>query len=145
MKKVLFIIFTLLSFSIYSQNIFPVKLDGCKSSRFCIDCGDTKAGYDALKFKILEDDLSKSLDNGLEGEIMMQVLIDSKGHGCVVSHTDESNSPITLKIITELNNFQNWIPATTNNKEEKMTSIKILFIIKEGKIMSKIERVKIGN
>ena len=43
------------SLNLKSQNIFPVKLENCKTNRFCMDCGDTKAGYSENEFgKLLE-------------------------------------------------------------------------------------------
>ena len=34
---------------------------------------------------------------GIKGVVKFQVLVDKKGRACVLSHTDQSNNPITLK------------------------------------------------
>ena len=134
-----------LSLNAYCQNIFPVKLDNCKTEKFCLDCGDIKAGYDADEFKKLNEKLNQTLNlAGINGGIKFQVLIDSKGKACVLSHTDQSKNPITLKIISELNGFKGWKPALTKNLKEEKTSINLAFLIKDGKINGGIERVDIN-
>lgn len=145
MKKTIFILLTVLSFNLTAQNLFPVKLDNCKADKFCLDCGDIKAGYDELEFQKLEERLNKSLNlQGIAGSIKFQVLVNSKGRACVLSHTDESKNPITLKIIEELNKFKKWTPASTNNEKNDKTSINLVFIIKDNKISGQIERVDIN-
>jgi hypothetical protein len=53
MRKTLFILFASLTLQANAQNLFPVKLENCKAERFCLDCGDTKAGYDDNEFSKL--------------------------------------------------------------------------------------------
>ena len=128
----------------FSQNLFPVKLDNCKTDKFCLDCGDTKAAYDDIEFQKINKKLNESFNfSGMKGGIKLQVLVDEKGKGCVLSHTDQSNNPITQKIITELNSFKKWTPALTNNVKEENSSINLLFLIKDGKISGGIERVDV--
>lgn len=146
MKKVF--LFFLLSFLFYlnlnGQNIFPVKLDNCKVEKFCLDCGDTKVSYDTIEFAKLQAKLNKELDlKGIEGAVKLQVLIDAKGQACVLSHTDKSNSSVTLKIVKEINKSKKWTPAITNGKAEEKTSITLVFVIKDNKILGQIERVDI--
>ncbi|WP_299182797.1 two-component regulator propeller domain-containing protein [uncultured Chryseobacterium sp.] len=71
-------------------------------------------------------------------------MVDSKGKGCVLSHTDQSNNIITQKIIEELNNLKDWQPAVTENKKEEKSSINIAFLIKDNAIDGGIERVDIN-
>lgn len=141
-KKTIFILLIAFTFNLDAQNLFPVKLDNCKTSKFCLDCGDIKAGYSESNFKKLEDRLTKSLNlYGISGSVKLQVLIDSNGKGCVLSHTDQSNSQITLKIIKELNKFKKWTPAITDNVKQEKSSINLVFTIKDNSISGKIERV----
>ncbi|WP_157750473.1 hypothetical protein [Mucilaginibacter gotjawali] len=72
---------------------------------------------------------------------MFQVLVDSAGNGCVLSHTDVSNNPITQNIVANLNSFKGWIPAKTNEKPESRTSFNLSIQIKSGILTGKIERV----
>lgn len=142
MRETLFILFASLTFQANAQNLFPVKLDNCKTERFCLDCGDTKAGYEESEFSILQDNLNKELNlKGIKGVVKFQVLVDAKGRACVLSHTDQSNNPITLKIVEELNSFKKWMPAITSGKKEEKSSMNLIFVIKDDKISGQIERV----
>lgn len=146
MKSTILILLTVFSLSLNAQNIFPVKLDNCKTDKFCLDCGDVKAGYEEQEFLKLQTKLQESLNlTGIKGAVKFQVLIDSKGEACVLSHTDQSKNPISLKIIEELDNFKKWTPAITAGKKEEKSSITMIFSINENKITGKIERVDIAS
>jgi len=71
--------------------------------------------------------------------VMFQVLVDSVGQGCVLSHTDVSNSLVTKGIIGYLNTCT-WHPAIENGKPTR-SSINILFSITDGKISGELQRV----
>ena len=125
-----------------AQNLFPVKLENCNAKRFCLDCGDIKAGVDQNEFTKLLVKLNKELNlNGIRGTVKFQVLVDSEGRACVLSHTDQTNHPITLKIIEELNKFKKWTPAITSGKPEEKSSINLIFSIDNNKISGQVERV----
>lgn len=142
MRRIFFIFFAGLTFQVNAQNLFPVKLDNCKTEKFCLDCGDTKAGYDEQEFAKLQDKLNKELKlEGIKGAAKFQVLVDSKGRACVLSHTDQSKNSISSKIIEELNKFKKWTPAITAGKKEEKSSINLIFTVNENKIIGKIERV----
>ena len=129
-----------------AQNLFPTKLDNCIADKFCLDCGDEKASYNTAKFKKLLERINKDLNlKGITGSIKLQVLVDSKGKGCVLSHTEKKDNFIARKIVEELNNFNNWIPAKTENKELDKVSINLLFTVKDGIISGEIERVNIDS
>lgn len=126
------------------QNIFPVKLENCKSDRFCLDCGVTKAGYNEADFIRLQKGLNKSLNlTNINGAVKFQVIIDSVGKGCVLSHTDISHNPITQQIIDQLNKFDKWTPAINADKKKENASINLIFLISSGKLSGSIERVNI--
>ena len=140
MRRTIFIFLASLATTAHGQNLFPVKLDNCKTDRFCLDCGDTKAGFAQQDFSELLDKLNKELNvEGIKGVVKFQVLVDKKGRACVLSHTDQSNNPITLKIIDELNRFKKWTPAITGGKEEDKSSINLSFSIADNKISGQIE------
>lgn len=132
------LIVTVLSLNAQAQNIFPVKLENCSTERFCLDCGDVKASYNELDFAELQEKLNKSLKlTGISGTVKFQVLVDSTGRGCVLSHSDKAESAITQQIVKQLNKFNKWIPAVTGNKKEGRTSITLAFTIKEQVVFSK--------
>lgn len=142
MRKTIFIFLTVFTLNSNAQNLFSVKLDNCNTERFCLDCGDIKAGYDEGAFLKLEDKLNKELNlRGIKGAIKFQVLVEANGHACVLSHTDQSRNPITLRIIQELNKFKKWTPAITGGTKEKKASINLIFTISDEKISGQIERV----
>ncbi|QEE48777.1 hypothetical protein FUA48_04060 [Flavobacterium alkalisoli] len=144
MKKKTLILIASIAFSINlsAQNLFPVKLENCKTDSFCLDCGDIKAGYDENEFSKMLSTLNKSLNlKGIKGAVKFQVLIDKKGRGCVLSHTDNSKSFISQKIIDELNKFNKWIPAETDGEKIEKTSVNFIFKIENNKLTGEIERV----
>lgn len=143
MKRVLSLLFTIsLLASAHAQNLFPVKLNSCNTALFCLDCGNIKGGADSIKFGALMESINTNIPtNGIQGKIDIQVLIDSAGNGCILSHTDKSELPFTLKLIDALNAFKGWTPAITDGKVESMTSVNMLFQIEAGKITAAFERV----
>ena len=143
MKKIVLILIALsLSVCLKAQNLFPYKLSNCVTESFCLDCGDEQANVDRTKFGELITDLNKSNDySRVSGKIMLQVLIDSTGRGCVLSHTDQSNNPMTQNIVSHLNDFKGWVPAREGNKIVGRTSINLSVEIKQAILTIKIERV----
>ena len=143
MKKLILFLLAVSSFlSLNAQNLFPNKLDNCNTERFCLDCGDEKANINPATIASLIDDINKTSDLGkASGKILLQVLIDSLGNGCVLSHTDNSKSKITQNIISHFNNFKGWIPAKVEGKAQGRVSINMLVEVKDGILTSKIQRV----
>lgn len=142
MKPALITLLSILALTASAQNLFPVKLDRCKPDRFCLDCGNIKAGYDTAQFLMLVDKLNKDLQlQGIQGAVKFQVLIDSKGRACVLSHTDQSNSRISSKIVDALTSFKHWTPAVSGGTNEERTSINLLFSIRNNRLSGQIERV----
>ena len=125
-----------------AQNLYPKKLDNCLTTDFCLDCGDIKANIDKEKFdKLLTALNSNNNLKGISGKIMVQVILDSNGKGCVLSHTDVSDNIISKNIVIALNEFDGFIPAKTKGKIEARTSFNLSFEIKDGSITAKVERV----
>jgi hypothetical protein len=125
-----------------SQNLFPKKLDNCEANAFCLDCGTIKANVDHAKFTKLVADISGSINlNGIKGKVMFQILLDSTGKGCVLSHTDVSETAITKSIVNALNNFDGFLPAKEKNKIVDRTSFNMSFSIENKIINAKVERV----
>lgn len=142
MRKTIICALLMLSLQAQAQNLFPIKLDNCKTDAFCLDCGEIKAGYDEGEFLKLTEKLNQELKlQGIRGAVKFQLLIQDNGKACVLSHTDQSKNPVTLKIIEELNGFKKWTPAIQDGKKQKKTSVNLTMIIQDGKISGKIERV----
>ena len=124
------------------QSIFPQKVDGCDLSEFCLDCGKPKATYNTDDFIKITDAINTKYDfKGRNGQIQLQVLVDSSGKACVLSHTDGANSQLTKDLIQYLNNSK-WSPAIENDRSVN-SSINILFKISDGKLLGQIKRIDI--
>lgn len=127
---------------ISAQNLFPKKLTNCITEHFCLDCGDIKAIVEQEKFdKLIEALTSANNLRNIKGKVMFQILIDSMGKGCVLSHTDVMENTISKNIIAALNSFDGFIPAMQKGEKIDRTSINMVFEIKDEKIIAKIERV----
>lgn len=141
-KNSLVILTFLITAQLNAQNIYPKKLDNCITTRFCLDCGDIKANVDKAKFEQLVLNLNSTNNlTGIKGKVKFQILVDSTGKGCVLSHTDVSDNVISRNIIAGLNNFDGFIPAKTKEKIEQRTSFDMSFEIKDGSMTGKVERV----
>ena len=143
MNKITLTLLTLyITTQLNAQNLYPKKIDNCITSVFCLDCGDIKSNVDKEKFDKLLTDLNSTNNlKGINGKVMFQVLVDSTGKGCVLSHTDVSDNIISRNIVTALNIFDGFIPAKTKGKNEARTSFNMFFEIKDGAIAAKVERV----
>jgi hypothetical protein len=130
------------SIAVYAQHFYPKKLDNCATSLFCVDCGDIKANVDKEKYEQLVSYIKSTNDlNNIKGSLKFQILVDSTGKGCVLSHTDVSDNVISKNIVTALNSFDGYIPAKSKDKTESRTSFNMSFVIKDGTISGRVERV----
>jgi hypothetical protein len=144
-KRFLFVIAIFAATQLAAQNLYPKKVGNCITNTFCLDCGDVKANVDKTKFDQLIADLNE-INNvkGIKGNIKFQILVDSTGKGCVLSHTDVSDHPISRNLVIALNHFDGFIPAKTKEKIEARTSFDILFEIEGGAMSAKVVRVDIA-
>lgn len=134
---ILFFCSALISQAAIAQNIFPQKVEGCNTAAFCLDCGDTKATFDSLSFVQISNTISSKFNlKGAKGGVAFQVLVDSLGRGCVISHTDVSNSGLTKDLVIFLNAAK-WIPAVEKNKVVT-SSITVSFKIEDGHIKGEL-------
>lgn len=135
---VLFIFF--LPAALPAQNLFLEKVEACNTSNYCMDCGDPKATCDQIILdNICERSMRKYILKDVSGSIAFQVLVESTGFGCVLSHTDITNSPLTADLIRYLNGFL-WKPALVNGKPVT-ASVNVIFRLAGGKMSSQIQRM----
>lgn len=145
MKRLTYLILPLLliSSSMFAQNIFPQLVEGCTLPRFCLDCGEPKANYDEDSFAENLTQLNLKYNfKGIKGQLQLQVLVDSLGKGCVISHTDKTNSKLSLEIISSLNRCK-WVPAKEKDIPTNV-SITILFEVVNDKLNGSIKRFNPG-
>jgi hypothetical protein len=135
---ILFIFF--LPAGLLAQNLFLQKVEACNTSNYCVDCGDPKATCDQVTLDNICEKIFRRYSLGtFKGSITFQVLIDSTGFGCVLSHTDVTNSPPTADMIRYLNGIL-WRPAKVNGKIVT-SSVNVIFRIAYGRIYSQIQRM----
>jgi hypothetical protein len=142
--RILFILPLVLTFytRLWSQNIFKVKVEGCNTSRFCLDCGSSKASYDDAEFQKILTTLNSAYQfKGMHAKIAFQVLVDSTGAPCVLSHTDENRNNFTLDAIKYLNRCH-WTPAMDQGKSV-IASVNVVLSIEEGLLTGSIQRMDI--
>jgi ligand-binding sensor domain-containing protein len=136
----LLLLLNLLYGTLFAQNIFSQKVEGCNPPHFCLDCGDPKAAFDPADFASIIERINKTFKFGnSKGAIMFQVMVDSAGQGCVLSHTDASHSQVTKGLIGYLNVCK-WMTAMQNGKAVS-SSINVLFTVADGKMTGKADRV----
>lgn len=118
----------------FGQHLYPEKYDECKLSRFCLDCGDTKAEPPADFVTDFLSNLNEKSLKKIKGSIVVQILIDSIGKPCLLSAQNETNiKSKKLKLQDGINNTNNWLPAITKEKAES-ASVSLLLIFEDGKL-----------
>lgn len=141
LKKAIVLICSTLFFYSEAQHLLPVKLNKCHPASFCLDCGDVKANPDSLQFSNMMERLSRSPDLAyISGKIKFQVIVDTVGKACVMSHNDALKTHLTKMILRELVQLRSWIPASVKGRPQN-ASIMMEFEIKDKKIDAKVVRV----
>ena len=71
--------------------MYSEKFDNCRLSSFCLDCGEPKAEIP----QTFNEELLRNLDpkslNAINGDIEIQILIDSLGIPCLLSASNQTN------------------------------------------------------
>lgn len=142
MKKIFTIVaaVTGIAFHAAAQNVFPEKIEGCNTEEFCLDCGDPKAAYDQQDFDRIITDLRAKYDlKGVSGMIGIQVLVDSLGNPCVLSHTDKGKHKIVMDAIDRLRRCK-WKPAIQGGKGVS-SSVNVFLTIADGQLTGAIKHI----
>lgn len=130
----------LLPAELSAQNLFTEKVEACNTSNYCVDCGEPKATCDQVILdNICEKIVLKYSLGNFKGSLTFQVLVDSTGFGCVLSHTAITSLPLTADLIRYLNGFL-WKPAKVNGKTVT-ASVNVIFHIDNGRISGGIQRM----
>ena len=130
----------LLPVGLSAQNLFTEKVEACNTSNYCVDCGEPKATCDQVILdNICEKIVLKYSLGNFKGSLTFQVLVDSTGFGCVLSHTEIKSPLLTADLIRYLNGFL-WKPAKVNGKTVT-ASVNVIFHIDNGRISGGIQRM----
>jgi hypothetical protein len=118
----------------YGQNLYPEKFESCKLSRFCLDCGEPKAELPENGLQFLINNLNPKALKKINGEITLQILVDTLGNSCLMSAENKTNISVKkLDIENAVNSMPNWKPARKKGKLSN-SSISIELIFKDGKV-----------
>lgn len=130
MKRTLTILIFIFSLSTaFGQHLYSEKFEGCQLSRFCLDCGETKAQPpNSFADEILKNLDSKSLKK-ISGSILIQVIVDTLGTPCLLSVKNESNIKTQkLNLKSAIDKTSKWNPAISKENIEKASvSLKLIF------------------
>lgn len=99
-----------------AQNLFPENYDDCKIGNFELEGGDIKSVFKEDLTTYFSRVLTKEQLHKVQGVVLVQILIDTKGNPCVrsINYTDCKNiSKVDLRNI--INNMGGWVPATKAN------------------------------
>jgi len=127
-----------------AQNLFLEKIDICGSATYCMDCGETKATCGQFTLDYIANLINHKYifkDSG-SGSISFQVLVDSTGFSCVLSHSDTTRSQLTIDLIRYLNGCI-WKPAIENGKRVN-SSVNVVFSITKGKVAGRMDRMDLS-
>lgn len=106
----------------FGQHLYPEKFNQCKLSKFCLDCGDTKAEPPQKFIENFISNLNKKSLKKINGFIDVQILVDSIGNPCLLSAKNETNiKSKKLKLQNGIANSGNWSPAISKGKFEKVS------------------------
>jgi hypothetical protein len=118
----------------YGQNLYPVKFESCKLSRFCLDCGEPKAELPENGLQFLINNLNPKASKKINGAITLQILVDTLGNSCLISAENKTNISVKkLDIENAVNSMPTWKPASKKGKLSN-SSISIELIFKDGKV-----------
>lgn len=133
MKHTFLTVFLFITCLGFGQHLYPEKYEGCTLSRFCLDCGDTKA---EAPESFINDFLAKVNEKALkkiEGTIEVQILVDSIGRPCLLSANNKTNvKSKKLKLQQGINASGNWSPAISKGKAEQASVSLLLVFENEG-------------
>ena len=123
-------ILTFISHLSFGQNLYTQKFNNCKLSNFCLGCGETKAEIPQTFKKEFIKILGIKNLNKINGEIELQILIDSFGNPCLLSANNQTNIKSNkLNLQKAVNNSPVWKPAI-NEKIITQSSVTLLLIFK---------------
>lgn len=121
----------------FGQHLYSEKFDNCKLTSFCLDCGEPKA----IMPEIFNQELLKNLDirnvSKINGDIEVQILIDSLGKPCLLSANNQTNVKLNkLQLQKAINNGSPW-KAAVRDKIAMHSSVSLLLSFSNGNVVIK--------
>ncbi|WP_091143818.1 ligand-binding sensor domain-containing protein [Mucilaginibacter pineti] len=126
-----------------AQYLFLEKIEACGNASFCMDCGDKKATCDQFTLDYICGQINRRYSfKDVNTSITFQVLVESSGFSCVLSHSDVTNSSLTSELIRYLNG-NIWKAAKENGKPIS-ASVNVMFRIANGVMSARMLRMDLS-
>lgn len=136
---VLFFSLLITGISASAQHLNTERYDDCHLGPFILDGGSPKAELPENAATALLDAFNRKAVSDIEGDIRVQILIDTVGRPCLLSAVNNSNvSSRTLGLQGAINSMPHWRPALENDIPTN-TSVSLDLKFQEGRF--RIERV----
>jgi len=117
MKKLILLIVTMLTTTVYGQHIFTEQESNCNYQSMSLESSKILVEYksnDSLYYDLIKNVDIKYLAK-VKGDIKIQILVDSQGSPCCVSVSNETNvSSSKLKIVKNVNSMTGWNKPTSS-------------------------------
>lgn len=133
MKKILVFCYAMLiCLSLSAQYIYPEHYNE-RPSQFCLDCGEPQAMPPADMLQQMMTRFNKKALQNIDGDIYLQVLVDSVGNARLLSADNQTNvKSKKLRLRTAVNAVR-WTPAGGGGVQ----SVQILLTFHEGNLSAR--------
>ena len=142
MKKLILLIVTMLTTTVYGQHIFTEQESNCNYQSMSLESSKILVEYksnDSLYYDLIKNVDIKYLAK-VKGDIKIQILVDSQGSPCCVSVSNETNvSSSKLKIVRNVNSMTGW-----NKPTSPYTKVCIIIEIVYENDMVTVKRLGVG-
>lgn len=88
MKLKIIVLFLFCCSLSYSQNIYPIKFEGCNTDHFALESKLTTTKTDIEKFINL---IRNNTSDKIKGVLAIQVIVDIEGKSCLISMENKTN------------------------------------------------------
>ena len=132
-QSILIGILFLITQSTFGQHLYPEKYEGCKLSRFCLDCEEPKAELPKDAVESLLNGLNQKSLKKINGLIRVQILVDTLGNSCLLSSENGTNvTSKKLGLQNAINSMSKWNPSMKDNKAQS-SSVSLELVFQDGK------------
>lgn len=119
--------------TVFGQHLYLEKYDGCKLSRFCLDCGEPKAELPEDAVETILNGLNQKSLKKVNGSIRVQILVDALGNTCLISSENSTNvSSKKLELQNAINSMSKWTPSMKDDKAQS-SSVSLELVFQDGK------------
>lgn len=113
----------------YAQELFPEKYNDCVSDRFSLEKDTSQVKVDISRFiNKFQEKIGSKLFKKLNGELSLQIIIDTLGNPCLMSTENKTNvSSVKLQLKAFIDESRFW-----SSPHEKIAVLLILNFTDHG-------------